>query len=65
MIGKRHLGNADAALYRAKGDGGNTFQYYSQELTSEAFERVLLESSLHRALELEQFVLFYQTQIPL
>jgi diguanylate cyclase (GGDEF)-like protein/PAS domain S-box-containing protein len=57
--------NADAALYRAKGDGGNTFQYYSQELTSEAFERVLLESSLHRALELEQFVLFYQPQMHL
>jgi len=40
--------NADTAMYRAKEDGCNTFQYYSEELTARAFERVLLESSLSR-----------------
>ncbi|NKN34616.1 sensor domain-containing protein [Marichromatium bheemlicum] len=57
--------NADAAMYRAKDEGRNGFRYYSEELTARAFERVLLESSLHRALERDEFELFYQPQLDL
>ncbi|MCP5215544.1 MAG: EAL domain-containing protein [Pseudomonadales bacterium] len=57
------LRNADAAMYRAKDEGRNTFEFYTEELTRNAFERVLLENSLRQALIQEQFVLFYQPQV--
>ena len=59
------LRNADAAMYKAKGEGKSSFQFYTAEMTELAFERVLMESHLHRALENEQFELFYQPQIEL
>lgn len=57
--------NADAALHRAKEEGRNTYQYYSQELTSKAFERILLETSLHQAVIRGELILHYQPQIDL
>ncbi|NEV60569.1 bifunctional diguanylate cyclase/phosphodiesterase [Thiorhodococcus minor] len=57
--------NADAALFRAKAEGRNNFQYYSQDLTAKAFERILLESSLHDAIANQELVLHYQPQLHL
>jgi diguanylate cyclase (GGDEF)-like protein/PAS domain S-box-containing protein len=57
--------NADTAMYRAKEEGRNTFQYYSEELTVKAFERVFLASSLHKAVEDKELILHYQPQIDL
>ncbi|RRQ21077.1 sensor domain-containing protein [Thiohalobacter thiocyanaticus] len=57
--------NADAAMYRAKEQGRDNFQFYTQELTNSAFERILLETSLRRALDEEDLVLYYQPQISL
>ncbi|HAJ91374.1 MAG TPA: hypothetical protein DCO71_01915 [Gammaproteobacteria bacterium] len=59
------LRNADAAMYKAKGEGKNSFQFYTADMTELAFERVLMESHLHRALESDQFVVLYQPQIDL
>ncbi|MEW7979088.1 MAG: EAL domain-containing protein [Candidatus Sedimenticola endophacoides] len=59
------LRNADAAMYRAKEAGRNTYQYYTRELTQQAFEHVLLENSLRKAIETDQLVLLYQPQINL
>jgi diguanylate cyclase (GGDEF)-like protein/PAS domain S-box-containing protein len=55
--------NADTAMYRAKEEGRNTFQYYSESMTAKAFERILLETNLRKALEAEQLVLHYQPQL--
>ncbi len=57
------LRNADAAMYRAKDEGRSTYRFYTEELTTNAFERVLLESSLRQALLANQFYLVYQPQV--
>ncbi len=57
--------NADTAMYRAKARGRGTFEYYSKELTDKAFQRVLLETSLHDTVANKELVLFYQPQFEL
>ena len=59
------LRNADAAMYRAKEEGGNAYHFYSEELTHKAFERILLESNLRRALDQNELYLLYQPQVNL
>lgn len=54
---------ADAAMYRAKEEGRNNYQYYSAEMTELALKRVIMEASLRRALENEEFVVYYQPQV--
>jgi diguanylate cyclase (GGDEF)-like protein/PAS domain S-box-containing protein len=55
--------NADAAMYRAKKEGRNNFQYYSLELTTEAFEKMSMESALRQSIERHELVLYYQPQV--
>ncbi|MEO5343863.1 MAG: EAL domain-containing protein [Gammaproteobacteria bacterium SHHR-1] len=57
------LKNADAALFKAKNEGRNNFQYYSAEMTTLAFERLQLETALRLAVANEEFVVYYQPQI--
>jgi diguanylate cyclase (GGDEF)-like protein/PAS domain S-box-containing protein len=57
--------NTEAAMYRAKEDGKNSFRFYTSELTVTALERVLLETNLRHALAREEFVVYYQPQISL
>ncbi len=59
------LKNADAAMYRAKEMGRNNAQFYAAEMNVKAMERLLLESSLHHALERNEFLLHYQPQVDL
>ncbi|MCP3870750.1 MAG: diguanylate cyclase [Gammaproteobacteria bacterium] len=54
--------NADTAMYRAKEEGRSTFQYYSEDLTAKAVERIHLESNLHQAVDRGEFILHYQPQ---
>jgi len=44
-------------------EGRNNYQYYNTTLTEIAFERVVMESSLRAALQNEEFVVYYQTQV--
>jgi diguanylate cyclase (GGDEF)-like protein len=55
--------NADIAMYKAKEDGKNNFQFYSMEMNTHSFERLALESSLRRALEQNEFRLYYQPKV--
>lgn len=59
------LKNADVAMYRAKEQGKNTFQFYASESNVHSFERLALENSLRRALERDEFVLYYQPKVDL
>lgn len=54
------LKNADIAMYRAKSQGKNTFQFYAHDMTSKIHERLSLENQLRRALERNEFMLHYQ-----
>lgn len=53
---------ADMAMYQAKQAGKNNAQYYSAELSTELDVRLALESGLYRALENQEFRLFYQSK---
>ena len=57
------LKNADVAMYRSKELGRNSFQFYRAEMREKVMERISLEGSLRRALELQQFELHYQPQV--
>jgi len=54
--------NADIAMYQAKEDGKNSFQFYSEKLNANSLERLALESSLRHALECGQFQVYYQAK---
>ncbi len=57
--------NADAAMYRAKENGRNNFQVYTQELNLRIMQRMEIENHLRKAAERKEFVLYYQPQIEL
>jgi diguanylate cyclase (GGDEF)-like protein/PAS domain S-box-containing protein len=59
------LKNADAAMFHAKTEGRDNFQYYSQTMNAFASARLALESDLRRAVERQEFVLYYQPKVDL
>ena len=57
------LRDADTAMYHAKENGRNNFQFYNNEMTARVEERLKLERELREALARNEFILFYQPQV--
>jgi diguanylate cyclase (GGDEF)-like protein/PAS domain S-box-containing protein len=55
--------NADMAMYKAKEQGRNTHVMYTEAMNREVVRRLALETSLRRALEQEEFRVYYQPKI--
>ncbi len=55
--------NADTAVYRAKEQGRNTYQLYTPAMNVKAFEQLVMENSLRRALDRKEFIIYYQPQV--
>ncbi|TVO72477.1 putative bifunctional diguanylate cyclase/phosphodiesterase [Sedimenticola selenatireducens] len=56
------LRNADAAMYRTKDEGRNSYNFYTQEMTASAYDRIILEGSLRHAIEHNELKVYYQPQ---
>lgn len=56
------LRNADSAMYRAKANGGNQYQYFTKNLATESLARLELENDLRRAIDNNEFFICYQAQ---
>lgn len=59
------LRNADIALYRAKAQGRNTYQFYTEGMQEREVMRLELDKDLSKALANNEFVLHYQPQLDL
>ena len=59
------LRNADMAMYLAKSEGRNNFQFFTPKLNDQLRDRLALESDLHAALDSNEFVLYFQPQLNL
>lgn len=57
--------HADVAMYHAKENGRNSYQFFTESMNQRALERTYLEHSLRRALERDELTLYYQPQIAL
>jgi diguanylate cyclase (GGDEF)-like protein/PAS domain S-box-containing protein len=56
------LARADAAMYRAKQSGKNSYQFFADDMNIHARQRLSYQSRLRRALENGEFYLHYQPQ---
>jgi diguanylate cyclase (GGDEF)-like protein len=56
---------ADIAMYEAKKNGRNNYCYYSNAISKDSLEKLSLINNMHKALENEEFVLYYQPKFNL
>ncbi|MBF0455991.1 MAG: EAL domain-containing protein [Magnetococcales bacterium] len=59
------LQKTDRALSQAKEQEGNSFQFFTPDLDSQACQRLSMESNLRKALTNQEFTLFYQPKVDL
>jgi diguanylate cyclase (GGDEF)-like protein/PAS domain S-box-containing protein len=54
------LKNADTAMYKSKESGKNTHTFYNDTMGHSAMEKIKMQENLHKALENNEFILYYQ-----
>ncbi len=54
------LKNADSAMYHVKEAGRGGYQFYNKSMNAAALQRLTLETNLRKALERDEFLLYYQ-----
>ncbi|QGQ99095.1 EAL domain-containing protein [Paenibacillus psychroresistens] len=54
---------ADTAMFAAKVNGRNQFKYWDAQLNDQFHRRILIEKHLKKAIENNEFTLYYQPQI--
>ncbi|MEB3311453.1 MAG: EAL domain-containing protein [Snowella sp.] len=54
------LRDADIAMYKAKIPGGNNYRIFDNQMHIQALSRLNLETSLRKALDRDEFVVYYQ-----
>ncbi len=59
------LKHADSAMYQAKQSGRATYHFYTEALHDKAMERLKMERLLRRAIENNEFEMYYQPQVDL
>lgn len=57
------LKHADVAMYHAKKQGKNNYQFFTPDINKDLHKRMATETQLRRALEREEFLVYYQPQI--
>jgi diguanylate cyclase (GGDEF)-like protein len=63
--GEALLKNADTAMYRAKGEGGDTYRLYHPAMNDRALEQLAMESALRKAIVQGELVVHYQPLVSL
>ena len=61
----RMITETELALHYAIEKGHNNFQYFESKIKKHIFDRIHLENALHRALDNQEFVIYYQPKINL
>ncbi|AQR68607.1 sensory box protein/response regulator [Janthinobacterium sp. LM6] len=54
---------ADTAMYRAKDAGRDAFRFFTAEMNAQSMARLDMENALRRAIDNEEFVLFFQPKV--
>ncbi len=57
--------NADTAMYLSKNMGRNAFQFYTKDIHDNVVRKLQLEDALRKAVEEQQFILYYQPKVNL
>lgn len=57
--------NADTAMYRAKEEGRNTFQFFTADMNTAMYERLNIETQLRRVLDRNELALAFQPKASL
>jgi len=57
------LCHADMAMYQVKAHGKNSYGFYEPSLHEASYQKITLQQSLRRALENDEFEMYYQPQV--